>query len=191
MAPMTTATLHDRALTALRTLAGPDAEPRPHQLEAIADLVGDRGRVLCVQRTGWGKSAVYFVATSLLWVFVLFVMKAGAPPSTTPSPTPPPSSTPAHHHATTAAAAADTMATTGSEDSITAGATLRTCGNTTAEARARDCRFLFLSTHSFQAQGFYEGLGFETLATIPDKPLGHAEHWMRLDLSVRSRSPHP
>ena len=26
----------------------------------------DRARVLCVQRTGWGKSAVYFLATSLL-----------------------------------------------------------------------------------------------------------------------------
>lgn len=52
-----------------------------------------------------------------------------------------------------------------------------------AEARARGCRFLFLSTHSFQAQAFYEKLGFETLATIPDKPLGHAEHWMRLDLA--------
>ena len=46
-------------------VAGPDAEPRPHQIEAIADLVGDRARVLCVQRTGWGKSAVYFVATAL------------------------------------------------------------------------------------------------------------------------------
>ncbi len=54
------------ALEALRKLAGPDAEPRPHQLEAIADLVSDRARVLCVQRTGWGKSAVYFVATALL-----------------------------------------------------------------------------------------------------------------------------
>ena len=31
-----------------------------------SDLVGDRARVLCVQRTGWGKSAVYFVATALL-----------------------------------------------------------------------------------------------------------------------------
>jgi ATP-dependent DNA helicase RecQ len=54
------------ALEALRRLAGPDAEPRPHQLEAIGDLVDDRARVLCVQRTGWGKSAVYFVATALL-----------------------------------------------------------------------------------------------------------------------------
>jgi ATP-dependent DNA helicase RecQ len=39
---------------------------RPAQLEAIRDLVADRARVLCVQRTGWGKSAVYFVATALL-----------------------------------------------------------------------------------------------------------------------------
>ncbi len=51
-----------------------------------------------------------------------------------------------------------------------------------AEARARACELMFLSTHSFQAQGFYEKLGFETIATIPDKPLGHAEHWMRLKL---------
>ena len=29
-------------------------------------MVVDRARVLCVQRTGWGKSAVYFVATTLL-----------------------------------------------------------------------------------------------------------------------------
>jgi ribosomal protein S18 acetylase RimI-like enzyme len=51
-----------------------------------------------------------------------------------------------------------------------------------AEARARGCELMFLSTHSFQAQGFYEKLGFETVATIADKPLGHAEHWMRLRL---------
>src|SRR5690242_5500601 len=50
----------------LKRLAGPDAEFREHQREAIMDLVTDRARVLCVQRTGWGKSAVYFVATSLL-----------------------------------------------------------------------------------------------------------------------------
>ena len=39
---------------------------REHQREAITDLVEDRARVLCVQRTGWGKSAVYFLATTLL-----------------------------------------------------------------------------------------------------------------------------
>src|ERR1700712_13326 len=50
----------------LERLAGPDARFREHQREAINDLVEDRARVLCVQRTGWGKSAVYFVATALL-----------------------------------------------------------------------------------------------------------------------------
>src|SRR3954465_5457420 len=50
----------------LKRLAGPDAHFREHQREAITDLVDDRARVLCVQRTGWGKSAVYFLATSLL-----------------------------------------------------------------------------------------------------------------------------
>src|SRR4051795_10512214 len=47
-------------------LAGPDAEFRLHQREAIDDLVDDRARVLCVQRTGWGKSAVYFIAAARL-----------------------------------------------------------------------------------------------------------------------------
>src|SRR4051794_32553514 len=39
---------------------------RPGQLDAIERLVDDRRRVLVVQRTGWGKSAVYFIATRLL-----------------------------------------------------------------------------------------------------------------------------
>src|SRR4051794_22532116 len=55
-----------RADELLRLLAGPDATFREHQREAIEDLVVDRRRVLCVQRTGWGKSAVYFIATKLL-----------------------------------------------------------------------------------------------------------------------------
>jgi ATP-dependent DNA helicase RecQ len=63
--PATTA-LETRATELLHQLAGPDATFREHQLEAIADLVEDRARVLCVQRTGWGKSAVYFIATALL-----------------------------------------------------------------------------------------------------------------------------
>jgi ATP-dependent DNA helicase RecQ len=50
----------------LTRLAGPDARFRVHQREAIDDLVEQRARVLCVQRTGWGKSAVYFLATALL-----------------------------------------------------------------------------------------------------------------------------
>jgi ATP-dependent DNA helicase RecQ len=48
------------------TLAGPDAVLRPDQLTAIEALVGERARVLVVQRTGWGKSAVYWIATKLL-----------------------------------------------------------------------------------------------------------------------------
>ena len=39
---------------------------RDGQLEAVAALVEDGARVLVVQRTGWGKSAVYFLATALL-----------------------------------------------------------------------------------------------------------------------------
>ncbi len=55
------------ALERLRALTGdPGAEFRGDQLEAIGDVVVDRARVLCVQRTGWGKSAVYFIATALL-----------------------------------------------------------------------------------------------------------------------------
>jgi ATP-dependent DNA helicase RecQ len=63
---MDTLTLEDRAAALLAELAGPDAGFRPHQFEAVRDLVEDRARVLCVQRTGWGKSAVYFLATALL-----------------------------------------------------------------------------------------------------------------------------
>ena len=55
------------ALTALRDLVGrDDAEFHDGQYEAIAALVDGRRRALVVQRTGWGKSAVYFVATLLL-----------------------------------------------------------------------------------------------------------------------------
>jgi ATP-dependent DNA helicase RecQ len=56
----------DRAEELLQLLAGAGARFREHQREAIQDLVADRRRVLCVQRTGWGKSAVYFIATKLL-----------------------------------------------------------------------------------------------------------------------------
>ena len=60
------AELTDAARAALRRLVGrEDADFRDGQLEAISALVADRSRVLVVQRTGWGKSAVYFVATAL------------------------------------------------------------------------------------------------------------------------------
>ncbi|WP_348786583.1 RecQ family ATP-dependent DNA helicase [Leifsonia sp. NPDC080035] len=56
-----------RALARLRDLVGrPDADFHDGQFEAISALVDERRRALVVQRTGWGKSAVYFVATLLL-----------------------------------------------------------------------------------------------------------------------------
>jgi len=45
-------------------LAGLGATPRDDQLDAIESLLEPRARVLVVQATGWGKSAVYWAATS-------------------------------------------------------------------------------------------------------------------------------
>ncbi|MDT0266190.1 RecQ family ATP-dependent DNA helicase [Streptomyces sp. DSM 44915] len=61
--------LHVRADAVLARLIGDEtgaARLRPDQWRAIEALVAERRRALVVQRTGWGKSAVYFVATALL-----------------------------------------------------------------------------------------------------------------------------
>ncbi len=58
--------LRAEAESCLRALAGPDARLREDQWTAIRALVEDHVRALVVQRTGWGKSAVYFTATALL-----------------------------------------------------------------------------------------------------------------------------
>ncbi len=64
---MADATLGQEALQLLRKLTGdPGSEFRPDQLDVIERLVGDRQRLLLVERTGWGKSAVYFIATRML-----------------------------------------------------------------------------------------------------------------------------
>ncbi len=66
--PMTSATsARDEAEHHLRALVGRD-DVRLHddQWSAIEALVVGQRRVLVVQKTGWGKSAVYFVATALL-----------------------------------------------------------------------------------------------------------------------------
>jgi len=77
---MTTSTdLRADAEAVLATLAGTDARLREGQWTAIEALVDQRRRVLVVQRTGWGKSAVYFVATALL-------RAAGAGPTVIVSP---------------------------------------------------------------------------------------------------------
>src|ERR671918_1044731 len=73
-----------RAEQHLRALVGPrdgqgEAELYDDQWAAIEALVVQRRRALVVQRTGWGKSAVYFVATALL-------RAAGAGPTVIVSP---------------------------------------------------------------------------------------------------------
>jgi ATP-dependent DNA helicase RecQ len=69
----------ERVQALLTVLAGPRALLRDDQLAAIQALVVDRRRVVVVKRTGWGKSAVYFVATRLL-------RDAGAGPTLLVSP---------------------------------------------------------------------------------------------------------
>jgi len=74
------AAVRAQADATLRRLVGrEDAELRPDQWNAISALVLRHRRVLVVQRTGWGKSAVYFVATALL-------RAAGAGPTVIVSP---------------------------------------------------------------------------------------------------------
>jgi ATP-dependent DNA helicase RecQ len=59
--------MRTHALNLLRqALASADAEFRDGQFEAISALVQRGARLLVVQRTGWGKSLVYFLATKLL-----------------------------------------------------------------------------------------------------------------------------
>ena len=68
------------ALTILRQLTdNPAAEFHPGQAEAIEALVEHRRRALVVQRTGWGKSAVYFISA-------LLRRRAGAGPALIVSP---------------------------------------------------------------------------------------------------------
>ena len=67
VAGMSDTELREQAEAALRALVGrEDARLREDQWRAIEALVAERRRALVVQRTGWGKSAVYFVATALL-----------------------------------------------------------------------------------------------------------------------------
>jgi ATP-dependent DNA helicase RecQ len=59
-------TIYARAHTLLKEMLGENAVFRPGQWEAIEAIVSKKQRVLVVQRTGWGKSLVYFLATKLL-----------------------------------------------------------------------------------------------------------------------------
>jgi len=62
--PNDLATEHTR--TVLERLAGAGAVPRGDQLDAVRAIIEPAARVLVVQATGWGKSAVYWAATSAL-----------------------------------------------------------------------------------------------------------------------------
>ena len=69
-----------RALELLRIGSGrADATFREGQEDAIRHIVEGKGRLLVVQKTGWGKSFVYFIATKLL-------REAGAGPALLISP---------------------------------------------------------------------------------------------------------
>ena len=61
MATRTQALQHLRQATACSKI-----DFRDGQWEAIDNIVNQRGKVLCVQRTGWGKSMVYFVSARLM-----------------------------------------------------------------------------------------------------------------------------
>src|SRR2546426_702805 len=70
----------NRAIELLQLGSGiPNADFRAGQEEAIRHVVEGRGRLLVVQKTGWGKSFVYFIATKLL-------REAGAGPALLISP---------------------------------------------------------------------------------------------------------
>ena len=55
------------ALSLLRTaINDPKADFREDQWEAIDRLVNERSKLLVIERTGWGKSSVYFISTKIL-----------------------------------------------------------------------------------------------------------------------------
>lgn len=49
-------------------------------------------------------------------------------------------------------------------------------------AQANNCEKAFVETTSWQARPFYEKLGYEHLATLNDRPKGHATHYLSKDL---------
>ncbi|BAY62517.1 ATP-dependent DNA helicase [Calothrix brevissima NIES-22] len=62
-----TTRLKEKALLLLRqALDNSIADFRAGQWEAIEEIIEKRSRLLVIQRTGWGKSLVYFLATRLL-----------------------------------------------------------------------------------------------------------------------------
>jgi ATP-dependent DNA helicase RecQ len=61
---VTPAAAHAALDAVLAAMAGPGTVPRDGQADAVVALTVDRARVLVVEATGWGKSAVYWAATA-------------------------------------------------------------------------------------------------------------------------------
>jgi GNAT superfamily N-acetyltransferase len=51
-----------------------------------------------------------------------------------------------------------------------------------AEATKRGCHAAWLDTFEFQAKAFYEQMGYDCFATLPDYPKGSSRYFMRKDL---------
>ena len=49
-------------------------------------------------------------------------------------------------------------------------------------ARAQNCEKAFVETTSWQAKPFYEKQGYALMATLPDRPKGHASHYLAKSL---------
>lgn len=77
--PAANTSKYQHALTLLQKMIGQDKSFRPGQWEAVKAVAVDKKRALVVQRTGWGKSLVYFLSTKLL-------REAGAGPTLLISP---------------------------------------------------------------------------------------------------------
>ncbi|MGI4984546.1 MAG: GNAT family N-acetyltransferase [Janthinobacterium lividum] len=53
------------------------------------------------------------------------------------------------------------------------------------EALKRGCHSAWLDTHDFQAQPFYERLGYAEFARLPDYPMGHSRIFLKKTLEQR------
>jgi GNAT superfamily N-acetyltransferase len=51
-------------------------------------------------------------------------------------------------------------------------------------ARAKGCVVVLLSSHSFQAPGFYQRMGYERKAVVHDHPVGHSSVYLAKRLEV-------
>lgn len=58
--------IHDKCLDYLHKIVGKKTDFQSDQFEAISSCISSGSKTLLVQKTGWGKSAVYFIAAKYL-----------------------------------------------------------------------------------------------------------------------------